>query len=68
MIFNHKVKHNGVTYPAGVDVPVGNAPAEIKEEKVGNTLSATEEGIIEIYRSLPKDKQKELFNFINAMR
>ena len=41
---------------------------EIKEEKVGNTLSATEEGIIEIYRSLPKDKQKELFNFINAMR
>lgn len=22
MIFNHKVKHNGITYPAGTDVPV----------------------------------------------
>ena len=46
----------------------GKPAVEIKEEKVGDTLSATEEGIIEIYRSLPKDKQKELFNFINAMR
>ena len=42
MIFNHKVKHNGVTYPAGVDVPVGNAPAEIKEEKVVEEVVKTE--------------------------
>lgn len=41
MIFNHKVKHNGITYPAGADVPVGGSPepknAEIKKEEVKPT-------------------------------
>ena len=37
MIFNHKVKHNGVTYPAGVDVPVGNEPVVKETEKVVET-------------------------------
>lgn len=22
MVFNHRVKHNGITYPAGADVPI----------------------------------------------
>lgn len=36
MVFNHRVKHNGVVYPAGADVPVGNnaEPKEIKVEEV----------------------------------
>ena len=28
MIFNHLVKYNGVYYPAGTDVPVGDKPVE----------------------------------------
>ena len=30
MIFKYKVKHNGITYPAGADVPVGETPAPEK--------------------------------------
>lgn len=32
MVFEYPVKHNGVDYPAGTEVPVGNAPKV--EEKV----------------------------------
>ena len=28
MIFKHQVKYNGVYYPAGTDVPVGEKPVE----------------------------------------
>lgn len=39
MIFNHKVKYNGVYYPAGVDVPMEESkPVETVPKKV-----ATEE-------------------------
>lgn len=31
MIFNHKVKHNGITYPAGADVPVGGSSEPKKD-------------------------------------
>lgn len=35
MIFPYQVKHNGVYYPAGTDVPVGGAPITepVVEEK-----------------------------------
>lgn len=37
MKYNHMVKYNGVYYPTGTDVPVGEAPVEelkaVKEEK-----------------------------------
>ena len=32
MIFNHKVKHNGITYPAGANVPIDNPKVEIQPE------------------------------------
>lgn len=37
MIYPYSVKHNGVWYPAGADVPVGNfisEPVEEETEKV----------------------------------
>lgn len=43
MIFKHQVKYNGVYYPAGTDVPVGNKPVEdkktveVEEEKYTKT-------------------------------
>lgn len=33
MIYKHRVKHNGVVYPAGTDVPVGNIIVEPKKEE-----------------------------------
>lgn len=30
MIYTYTVKHNGVVYPAGTDVPVGKQPEEKK--------------------------------------
>jgi hypothetical protein len=33
MVFEYAVRHNGVDYPAGADVPVGNeAPKKAAEE------------------------------------
>ena len=32
MKYAYKVKYNGVIYPAGTEVPVGNAPVEAKPE------------------------------------
>ncbi len=34
MVFNHKVKHNGIIYPAGADVPVGGTAEPKKVEIV----------------------------------
>ena len=45
----------------------GEPVVKIQEEKLENTLTATEESIIKIYRGWPKEKQKELFNFVNAL-
>ena len=39
MIFNYTVKHNGVYYPAGTEVPVGGTP---KVEPVKNEPKAEE--------------------------
>lgn len=39
MIFNHRVKHNGITYPAGADVPVeGKVEPKKVEVKVEEVL------------------------------
>lgn len=45
MIFKHLVKYNGVYYPAGINVPVGETkPVEEKkvEEVKDNTLTKTD--------------------------
>ena len=34
MITNHRIKHNGIVYPAGTDVPVGNDNKPETIEKV----------------------------------
>ncbi len=34
MKFNHRVKHNGVVYPAGAEVPVADAVVPINENVV----------------------------------
>lgn len=35
MRFNHKVKHNGILYPVGADVPIGNkVQADVAETEV----------------------------------
>lgn len=34
MIFDHKVKHNGITYPAGADVPIEEVKPVVKENPV----------------------------------
>ena len=34
MIFEYTVKHNGIRYPAGTDVPVGNEEPKKEEIKV----------------------------------
>ena len=34
MKFNHRVKHNGVVYPAGAEVPVADAVVPINENAV----------------------------------
>ena len=45
MKFEYAVKHNGVTYPAGYDVPVGTEPKVekpvIKEEPKAEAPKAT---------------------------
>lgn len=42
MIFDYNVRHNGVLYPAGTDVPVGaDAPKEeVKEEPKAETVKS----------------------------
>lgn len=34
MIFSYRVKHNGVYYPAGTNVPVEGAPEQVAEPVV----------------------------------
>ena len=34
MVYSHLVKYNGVYYPAGTDVPVGEPSVEIKDNKI----------------------------------
>lgn len=50
MKFNHLVKHNGVFYPAGMDVPVG---APVKVEMTDNVpdgaLETNVDGGVNIY-------------------
>ena len=41
MKFNHAVKHNGVLYPAGAEVPVGGAP-KAEEKKPDPVVAKTE--------------------------
>lgn len=41
MKFNHAVKHDGVFYPAGAEVPVGNAP-KVEEKKPEPVETKTE--------------------------
>ena len=36
MIYTYTVKHNGVVYPAGTDVPVGKQP-EVEKKAVEET-------------------------------
>lgn len=36
MVFDYTVKHDGIVYPAGTDVPVGNMPKK-EEPKVVET-------------------------------
>lgn len=33
MITNHRIKHNGIVYPAGTDVPVEGKPKQKTESK-----------------------------------
>lgn len=49
MIFNHRVKRNGVYYEAGQDVPVEN---EMKEEPVRETV---EDSLYESEESLENE-------------
>lgn len=34
MIFKYQVKHNGVIYPAGTNVPVEGAPEKVEQPEV----------------------------------
>lgn len=42
MVFNHLVKHNGIYYPAGANVPVGDAIVEtvlpLEEPTMNNAI------------------------------
>ena len=52
MKFNYRVKHNGVVYPAGTDVPVDNEPKKIQEEP-------KKENVQKESRTTPTPKKKK---------
>lgn len=47
MVFEYTVKHNGIVYPAGAEVPVGKQPETKAEPKV-----------VEVEKPTPKPKAK----------
>lgn len=57
MVFEYPVKHNGVDYPAGTEVPVGNAPKgeEKAEPKVEEKAEETPKPKVEA-KVKPKKK------------
>ena len=66
MVFKHLVKYNGVYYPAGADVPVGDKPVdnkkksgEVVEEKAPEAPKEDELAVLkEIRDMLKKDENK----------
>lgn len=47
MVYPYLVLHDGVYYPAGTDVPVGNKPTESKAEKEKDLQPINSEDVIE---------------------
>lgn len=37
MVFDHRVKHDGILYEAGQDVPIENHTEDVAEEKVASS-------------------------------
>lgn len=50
MKFDHLVKHNGIFYPAGVDVPVGTtSKVEMTDNVPNDTLETNVDGSTNVY-------------------
>lgn len=67
MIFPYRVKHDGVVYPAGFDVPIETVVVEIKEEKATpkeevakTSYSYTRSDIQKMTRDVAEPLAKEL--------
>lgn len=56
MKFDHLVKHNGVAYPAGADVPVDTRDAD---EKTEETVTSDEEPATDSTEELTGEQPKE---------
>lgn len=53
MKFNHLVKHNGVYYPAGTEVPVGEVKP-VQNKEVEKPQEKVEEVAVKIETETPK--------------
>ena len=56
-VYGYTVKHNGVYYPAGMDVPDGKAEKKVEVEKKASTLLDEEEVIPKKKPGRPKKEQ-----------
>ncbi len=60
MVFDYTVKHNGVRYPAGTDVPVGVAEPKVEVKKEPEKVVETPQPKkVEVDKPLPKTKAKK---------
>ena len=49
MKFDHLVRHNGVTYPAGTEVPAGVLDVELTDNVPEGALDENEDGSTNVY-------------------
>lgn len=59
MVFDYTVKHNGVRYPAGTDVPVGVAEPKVEVKKEPEKVVETPQQKVEVVKPLPRTKAKK---------